>query len=270
MHIKIVIFLFLSSLYIYPSYAEDLTLKFKEANDLILLDNYSGAKKLLEKLLSKNPKNKYILNNLAYIEAKTGNINNAVIILRNAIGNDEEVEIIYKNLTNLYAFQANILYEEALSMKESGSREINLTLVKNIVVTSNEIPVLKNILKPAVTDNLSKINPNDAIKFLNEWASFWQNKSFQEYFNCYADSFYPKKFNSKDSWVADRRNKIENKKNISIKISNIKIISFGENNFLAQFTQSYDSDSFSDVVNKHTTVIFENNSFKITGEYILK
>ena len=117
---------------------------------------------------------------------------------------------------------------------------------------------------------MSKINPNDAIKFLNEWASFWQNKSFQEYFNCYADSFYPKKFNSKDSWVADRRNKIENKKNISIKISNIKIISFGENNFLAQFTQSYDSDSFSDVVNKHTTVIFENNSFKITGEYILK
>ena len=218
MHIKIVIFLFLSSLYIYPSYAEDLTLKFKEANDLILLDNYSGAKKLLEKLLSKNPKNKYILNNLAYIEAKTGNINNAVIILRNAIGNDEEVEIIYKNLTNLYAFQANILYEEALSMKESGSREINLTLIKNIVVTSNEIPVLKNILKPAVTDNLSKINPNDAIKFLNEWASFWQNKSFQEYFNCYADSFYPKKFNSKDSWVADRRNKIENKKNISIKM----------------------------------------------------
>ena len=184
MHIKIVIFLFLSSLYIYPSYAEDLTLKFKEANDLILLDNYSGAKKLLEKLLSKNPKNKYILNNLAYIEAKTGNINNAVIILRNAIGNDEEVEIIYKNLTNLYAFQANILYEEALSMKESGSREINLTLIKNIIVTSNEIPVLKNILKPAVTDNLSKINPNDAIKFLNEWASYWQNKSFQEYFNC--------------------------------------------------------------------------------------
>ena len=94
MHIKIVIFLFLSSLYIYPSYAEDLTLKFREANDLILLDNYSEAKKVLEKLLSKNPKNKYILNNLAYIEAKTGNINNAVIILRNAIGNDEEVEIV--------------------------------------------------------------------------------------------------------------------------------------------------------------------------------
>ena len=270
MHIKIVIFLFLSSLYIYPSYAEDLTLKFKEANDLILLDNYSGAKKLLEKLLSKNPKNKYILNNLAYIEAKTGNINNAVIILRNAIGNDEEVEIIYKNLTNLYAFQANILYEEALSMKESGSREINLTLVKNIVVTSNEIPVLKNILKPAVTDNLSKINPNNAIKFLNEWASFWQNKSFQEYFNCYADSFYPKKFNSKDSWITDRRSKIKNKKNIGIKISNIKVISFGENNSLLQFTQSYNSDSFSDVVDKHITVVLEENSFKITGEYILK
>ena len=101
------------------------------------MNNYSEAKKVLEKLLTKNPNNNHILNNLAYIEAKTGNINDAVIILRNAIGNDEEVEIIYKNLTNLYAFQANILYEEALSMKESGSREINLSLIFNIVITSN-------------------------------------------------------------------------------------------------------------------------------------
>lgn len=270
MHIKIVIFLFLSSLYIYPSYGDDISLKFEEANALISLNNYSEAKKVLEKLLSKNPKNKHILNNLAYIEAKTGNINNAVIILRNALGNDEEVEIIYKNLTNLYAFQANILYEEALSMEESGSKEINLSLIENVVITSNMVPVYKGILKPAVKERVSEINPIDAIKFLNEWALFWENKSFPEYFNCYADNFYPKKFNSKDSWVTDRRSKIENKKNIKIKMSNIKIISFGENNSLLQFTQSYNSDSFSDVVDKHITVVLEENSFKITGEYILK
>ena len=270
MHIKIVIFFFLSSLYIYPSYADDVSLKFKEANSLISLNNYSEAKKVLEKLLTKNPNNKHILNNLAYIEAKTGNINNAVIILRNAIGNDEEVEIIYKNLTNLYAFQANILYEEALSMKESGSREINLSLIENIVITSNVTPFFKGTLEPAVKERVSEINPIDAIKFLNEWALFWENKSFQEYFNCYADSFYPKKFNSKDSWLTDRRSKIKNKKNIKVKISNIRIISFGENSFLAQFTQSYNSDSFSDVVDKHVTVSLEKNSFKITGEYILK
>ena len=270
MHIKIVIFFFLSSLFIYPSYADDVSLKFEEANALISLNNYSEAKKVLEKLLTKKPNNKHILNNLAYIEAKTGNINNAVIILRNAIGNDEEVEIIYKNLTNLYAFQANILYEEALSMKESGSREINLSLIENIVITSNVTPVFKATLKPAAKERMSEISPIDAIKFLNEWALFWENKSFKEYFNCYADSFYPKKFDSKDSWVADRRSKIKNKKNIKVKISNIKIISFGENSFLAQFTQSYSSNSFSDVVDKHITVVLEKNSFKITGEYILK
>jgi len=270
MHIKIVIFFFLSSLFIYPSYADDVSLKFEEANALISLNNYSEAKKVLEKLLTKNPNNKHILNNLAYIEAKTGNINNAVVILRNAIGNDEEVEIIYKNLTNLYAFQANILYEEALSMKESGSREINLSLIENIVITSNVTPVFKATLKPAAKERMSEISPIDAIKFLNVCALFWENKSFQEYFNCYADSFYPKKFNSKDSWLTDRRSKIKNKKNIKVKISNIRIISFGENSFLAQFTQSYNSDSFSDVVDKHVTVSLEKNSFKITGEYILK
>jgi len=270
MHIKIVIFLFLSSLYIYPSYAEDAFAKFKEANTLISLNKHSEAKKVLTKLLSTNQKNKYILNNLAYIEAKTGNLDNAVAILRDAIGNDEGINLIYTNLTNLYAFQANILYEEALSIKESGSKEVNLTLIENIVITNNQIPILKSILRPATTENMIEINPDDAIKFLNEWASFWQNKNFQQYFNCYTDNFYPEKFNSKDSWVADRRSKIENKKNIKIEISNIKIISFGGNNFLAQFTQSYNSDSFSDVVDKHATVIFKDNSYKISGEYILK
>ena len=164
MHIKIVIFFFLSSLYIYPSYAEDLSLKFKEANNLISLNDYSGAKKILERLLSKNQENKYILNNLAYIEAKIGNIDNAVVILRNAIGNDEEVEIIYKNLTNLYAFQANILYEEALSMEESGPREINLSLIENIVITSNDITAFKDALKPVVKNRVEEISHTEPRK----------------------------------------------------------------------------------------------------------
>ena len=78
-------------------------------------------------MLSKeNPDNIQISNNIAYIEAKLGNIDEAIKILRNSITSNEDIDVVYKNLTNLYAFQANIIYEEALSIKES--RNINLTL----------------------------------------------------------------------------------------------------------------------------------------------
>ena len=55
-----------------------------------------------------------------------------------------------------------------------------------------------------------------------------------------------------------------------IEISNIKVINYDDKDILAQFTQSYNSDSFSDVVNKHFTVTLVGDVFKITGEYTLK
>ena len=63
----------------------------------------------------------------------------------------------------------------------------------------------------------------------------------------------PKEFESKKAWKSDRIRKIKNKNNIQIQIKNIKIISNYKKNILIQFTQAYNSDSFSDVVRKHTT-----------------
>ena len=267
MRIKTIIFFSIFGLCICPSYAADIYDKFNEANMLILSEQFPKAKKILNEIHKKNPKNLQIANNLAYIEAKLGNIDGAIKILRDSISNDEHIDVIYKNLTNLYAFQANILYEEALSIKESNN-EVSLSLAQNLK-TNN----LRNINKNEnnnKTIHKRKINPGDVKSFINEWASFWQNKNYKEYFNCYEDNYYPKKFKSKDAWKLDRQEKIKNKKNIAIKISNIKIIGFNNKNILVQFTQAYNSDLFSDVVNKHTIMVFSNDSYRITGEYILK
>jgi len=267
MRIKTIIFFSIFSLYICPSYAVDIYEKFNEANILILSEQFPEAKKILDEIHKKRPQNLQIINNLAYIEAKLGDIDGAIKILRDSISNDKYIDIIYKNLTNLYAFQANILYEEALSIKESNVNEVSLSLVENLI-TNN----VKNIDKNKENNKTiqSKINQEDVKSFINEWASFWQNKNYKEYFNCYKDSYYPKKFKSRNAWISDREEKIKNKKNIEIKISNIKIIGFDNKNILVQFTQAYNSDSFSDVVNKHTIMIFSNGRYRITGEYILR
>ena len=274
MRIKTVIFFLILNLNIYPSNAGEITEDFNEANSLILIGELNKAKDILSKILKKNPKNSQIMNNIAFIEAKSGNIDKAIKILRGQISENENIETIYKNLTNLYAFQANLLYEEALSIQES-ENEIELSLIKKLKTADNniankkispekkEVRVLKNIAQ-------ENIKPENIELFIVNWANYWQNKKYDEYFNCYEENYFPKNFKSKSAWKSDRKEKIQNKKNITIKISDINLINYDTKNILIQFTQAYNSDSFSDVVKKHTTATIVNGDIKITGEYILK
>ena len=64
-------------------------------------ENFPKAKKILIKLSKENPDNIQISNNMAYIEAKLGNIDEAIKILRNSITSNEDIDVVYKNLTNL-------------------------------------------------------------------------------------------------------------------------------------------------------------------------
>ena len=269
MHIKIVISFLLLNISICSSYALDIKERFNDANALILSENFPKAKKILIKLSKENPDNIQISNNMADIEAKLGNIDEAIKILRNSITSNEDIDVVYKNLTNLYAFQANVIYEEALSIKEP-KNNINLTLLENLKTTN------KKKFNQVKSDDIkkipyiNKIDPKDVKKFINEWASSWQNKDFKKYFSSYGENYHSLKFKSNSAWKNDRKNKIKNKNNIEIKISNIKFINYDNKDILAQFTQSYNSDSFSDVVNKHFTITLVGEIFKITGEYTLK
>ena len=271
MYIRTIIFFLLCGSILLNSHAANINQSFQEANDLIIAGNFKDAKKILLDLEGLNPNNYQIINNLAYIEAKQGNIDEAINILRKSISKNKEIDIIYKNLTNLYAFQANILYEEALSIKDAEKSDITLSLVEslNVIKTKNVDSITSQEFSEDNPENKT-IDSKDIEKFIFEWAGFWQNKNYQEYFNCYADEYYPKKFKSRIAWMVERKKRIQNKKNIEIKISNTRIFGFNNEIALISFTQAYNSDSFSDVVKKHTLISVMNDDLKITGEYILK
>jgi len=271
MYIRTIIFFLLCGSILVNSHAANINESFHEANDLILAGNFKDAKKILLNLEKLNPSNYQIINNLAYIEAKQGNIDEAINILRKSISKNKEIDIIYKNLTNLYAFQANILYEEALSIKDAEKSDITLSLVESLneIETKNVDSTQKQEFSKHKTDK-KIINSKDIEDFIFEWAGFWQNKNYQEYFNCYADEYYPKKFKSRKAWMVERKKRIQNKKNIEIKISNAKVFGFNNEVALISFTQAYNSDSFSDIVRKHALVSVMKDDLKITGEYILK
>ena len=252
------------------AYSNDMPKNFNKANDLIVSGEFKKGKKILYQILNNNPKNMQVINNIAYAEAKSGNLDKAIEILRSYIRGNDDIDIIYKNLTNLYAYQANIIYEEALSINDSESREINLLLIENFKFDN------KSLVSKDMNKNLNNsledlyVDQENINSFIFDWATYWQNKDYENYFNCYEENYFPKEFKSKETWKADRKRRIKNKNNIQIQIKNIKIISNYKKNILIQFTQAYNSDSFSDVVRKHTTASLIDGSIKITGEYILR
>ena len=252
------------------AYSNDMPKNFNKANDLIVSGEFKKGKKILYQILNNNPKNMQVINNIAYAEAKSGNLDKAIEILRSYIRGNDDIDIIYKNLTNLYAYQANIIYEEALSINDSESREINLLLIENLKFDN------KSLVSKDMNKNLNNsledlyVDQQNINSFIFDWATYWQNKDYENYFNCYEENYFPKEFKSKETWKADRKRRIKNKNNIQIQIKNIKIISNYKKNILIQFTQAYNSDSFSDVVRKHTTASLIDGSIKITGEYILR
>ena len=252
------------------AYSNDMPMNFNKASDLIVSGEFKKGKKILYQILNNNPKNMQVINNIAYAEAKSGNLDKAIEILRSYIRGNDDIDIIYKNLTNLYAYQANIIYEEALSINDSESREINLLLIENFKFDN------KSLVSKDMNKNLNNsledlyVDQQNINSFIFDWATYWQNKDYENYFNCYEENYFPKEFKSKETWKADRKRRIKNKNNIQIQIKNIKIISNYKKNILIQFTQAYNSDSFSDVVRKHTTASLIDGSIKITGEYILR
>jgi hypothetical protein len=164
------------------------------------------------------------------------------------------------------------LYEEALSLQESDKKDINLLLSENLNIQINNKEITTNNLieKTPKIQNQKYISNEDVKIFLENWANFWEEKNFEGYFNSYSENYYSKNFKNNESWKLDRQRKIKNKSNINIKISDINILISNNINTVVQFTQSYNSDSFSDVVKKHATISRIDNSFKITGEFILK
>ena len=75
---------------------------------------------------------------------------------------------------------------------------------------------------------------------LQAWASAWSKKDLNAYFAAYSRDFNGGK--SRKAWEQERRERIQGKRNISVKLSRINV-SINGNKATARFRQDYKADS---------------------------
>ena len=250
--------------------SELLNEEFVKTYNLIKSGNFKDAKLILESLREKNPTNMEIINNLAVVEAESGNIEEAINLLTQSLTFNPNLETIYKNLTKLYAYQANVLYEEALSIDEKKQYNISLKPIGKIqrIEKNIEIASKKNI-KNEINFDINK-QEESVSNLVTLWSKSWEEKKLDKYFKCYLNNYKAKNYSKHSEWKKDREQRIKNKKNIKIEITNFNVIILNEKNSLIEFQQDYKSESFNDKVTKHLILIRHADGWKIAGEYIVR
>lgn len=240
-------------------------------------------------------------NNLAVLYASSGQYDKARASLEMAIRTNPTYGTAHENLGDVYAKLASQAYDKALQLDSGNTTaKLKLTLVRNLVGNTTggtnpknnpspatQVAQLAAQPKSATTSKIEKIEPeiaksvetaspskskvqqtqdkedDEVIKAIENWAKAWSNKDTNAYLAHYAKDFQTPKGESRKAWAEERRNRIEGKGRISVKIEMPKV-SLDGNSATVKFRQIYTSDQLT--ANSRKTILM----IKQDGKWLIK
>ncbi len=210
-------------------------------------------------------------NNLAVLYASNGQYVKASAALEMAIRTNPTYGTAHENLGDVYAKLASQSYDKALQLDSGNSTaKLKLNLVKNLIgntsgavnpkttTPANPIASLSNntkVAEPKLTPPASSsaapankpatTNDKDAaLNLLESWAKAWSSQDVSKYLNYYAKDFQTPKGESRQTWAQDRRERIEGKGKINVRVDDANVAIDG-NTATIKFKQFYTSDRLS-------------------------
>ncbi len=98
-------------------------------NTLIKQKKFSQAIVYYKKLEVKAPTDAVIKNNLAVLKAHSGNVDNAIKLLKQALNSNEISNINYANLISLFEYQTSVAYREVLANNQPRLKKPALNII---------------------------------------------------------------------------------------------------------------------------------------------
>jgi tetratricopeptide (TPR) repeat protein len=211
-------------------------------------------------------------NNLAVLYASQGNYDKAKAALELAIHTHPSYATAYENLGDIYAQLARRSYDKALALDKSNlTAQGKLSMVKDIfnlpkmasadatkpvpaqvAVAATTTPKVDPKAEPAKTAPATPTKPvsvdtsgnasADAKATVVAWAKAWSAKDTAAYLGFYAPNFETPNGMSRAAWEAQRKERIEPKKLISVDVTIIKTSVQG-NVATVVFRQVYRADA---------------------------
>jgi hypothetical protein len=111
-------------------------------------------------------------------------------------------------------------------------------------------------------------NPADLAAVVEAWARAWAQQRVDDYLSFYSDAFVPANGASLDEWREVRRRRVAAPEFVKVSVAFLDFEIASTDRALVRFNQSYESDTFSDVVTKTLELVRESGAWKIVAESV--
>jgi len=240
---------------------------------LIEQKKYSEAEIYFQNLSQQFPQQMSFLNNLAVAQMAQGKTKQALESLKTAAVADKHFSITEKNMNDIYAYMASQAYSKALDKKfDSKMPELVLitdlkTEIKDSDTTAEQkgkAPVISGAFAEDEASIISLIEKQTA-----SWAKAWMNADIKNYIASYSHKFDPTGSLSYKDWVAQRRYRLRNSKNVNVSYNQLNIyLNAEKNSAIAEFIQQYKAGQYQDKVRKQLYWHLEGDRWLISREQV--
>ena len=224
-------------------------------------------------LINRHPNLPEPYNNLAVIYAERQELDLAKETLEKAIKTNSSYSVAHVNLGDIYTQMATNAYNMAFEIDKDNKIAKNklklITELFNYRPNTNEKSIAIGKLEKeniVIITRSKSTDKKNIIKRIEAWKTSWEDKDLDLYFDSYSENFkYPNQMNQ-NQWENYRRDRIVNKKDISINISNIKL-KFKKDIIHAVFYQEYKSTGYQQKSKKTLFFEFQSDDWKIIEEF---
>lgn len=262
-----------------------------QAGELIDLGQADEARALLQKLIQQHPNAPEPYNNLAVLEARLGNVEQASELLRRALATSSSYALSYQNLRQLEREQALQSYRRSLGLKQEKTMTPDLVLAEDIApaaavtVIEKPVEVIKVVEKeklvtvPANCPDTSASSPvsgpaptptSTPLDVAQNWAKAWASQDISAYADHYVTDYSPADNMTHASWLGQRKERLESPSFIKLRLSNMVSEPINDSAVMVTFKQHYNSNTINDVVRKLLILVVENGRWKISQEQVLR
>ena len=241
-------------------------LLFLRAVTLTKLEKKDLAIETYNSLIEKFPNLPEPYNNLAVLYAEQNRLLEAKEVLEKALQTNNSYSIAHINLGDVYTRMASDAYRKAFELDKSPVANNKLQLINELFNYSPNMQ--RNDLVNPISKSTTKSKEEKLAElalFVERWKTSWEDKNLETYFSSYSKYFKVKGDMNYEDWKRTRTEKIINKKEINIKLTNIKF-KLKKGFWSVNMKQAYSSGDYSDEENKTLVIINESGDYRIIEE----
>jgi tetratricopeptide (TPR) repeat protein len=234
----------------------------------------------LRQLVNEQPSFAEAHNNLAVILAQQGEYKEALTHAERAIAIRPDYPEAIENLAHLHAWMAASSFDKAIKLSprnEELKRKLSI-LVKMFepleessqqqTRSGGPLTSSSREAKSEIDSSIDTAREREVLDALGRWVDAWSNQRIEDYLASYSLAFAPADGRSRDEWQRDRRDRINGKKKIEVKLEKIEVVELESDRAIVRFVQRYRSPSYRDRVTKRIELRDEGESWRIVSEAV--